>query len=684
MQIISAIIGSSLFGIVISTLVADYNKPAADISLYVESDKDRNSSLYSIVARNVGRSAANDFRLSIFLPGSIIWDTISVHGENITLDVVKNFTYNGLLRQYEPSVLIANTSRFATNSLIVIDVITSPKGLTTLFTYPVYIAATYDEGGKEAYYPGSTPTPLIHLPTENRRPLLSPNTQTLIIVSLMSAISFSITFKEIKDKRNLARSVTGIEEEIREIRRILESCKDSSEKIAINFWIHDSSRQKHRIIRNSKDYEAIEQFYNALNNRNSATTTTADQSTIRRYNNDCLKRANSALETIDWSKYYGRLGSDISVDLFLVFLLSIPAAIVIFYVFENMPLGFLLPEVFIRPADITMPAPLDQLHTDSEGRVWFHALVIKYALLFTFISFMLRGFIAFFIAREIIRRIYSTVEWDITSHEKLSTATVASGNRYGSKLLGLSFLIMGFPLWVTLSLFFSDSVYDTLHDEFGVNLLYIAVGLEIVRMSILIVLVPELIRRGKISLPGKHIAVVKERAMMYLLGAIMILAGTFNVILFGTFMQKVLRVSILFETGLFTTVGHVPSSSLIIFGGFVSLGLAQIIFGILGLQKSRKLVAYSSIAMAAIVIIFWLFAIATLTQSRPDLIEIGQGDPLLLPAQRSYPYTLPISDRYYDDIFVSGIMIVSSMLICIVINILSRKQAVSNKNPRRC
>ena len=224
---------------------------------------------------------------------------------------------------------------------------------------------------------------------------------------MIAAIFFSVTVKHTKDKRNLAHSVLGIEEEIRLVGHKLENSKGSLEELSAKFWLNDSLKLKHQLIRSNKDYEIIDQFYTALSSRNLAISR-ADGSIIGRHNEECLKKATNALRTVVWSRYYGYLGFGWSIDLLLAFLVSIPFAVLMFIIFEEIPLQIVVPEVFIRLDDVVMmPAPLYAIDEDPIGRVWLHALVIEYALILIFISFIVRGFVSFLISKEIIRRIYS-------------------------------------------------------------------------------------------------------------------------------------------------------------------------------------------------------------------------------------------------------------------------------------
>ena len=646
MPIISAIIGSTLIGTVLTALANEFNKPNIYLSLRAEPED--SPVVYTLTAQNNGRTAAHNFRLSVFLPGNIT-SYLPLYGEDLSFSVPRqNIINNPLLNKAEPSLLIVNTSRFASNALIAIDIFTTP----TSSNDSRYVSATYDEGSRDLYFRGNRIGSDIHLPeAEVRRPLISYDSLILLAISLMSAIFFSVAVKQTKDKRNLARSVLGIEEEIRLVGQKLESSKGSLEELSVKFWVNDSLKHKHQVIRSNKDYEAIERFYNTLTSRNLAIAT-ADDSVIGLRNEECLKKATSALRTVDWSRYYGYLGFGSSIDLLLAFLVSIPPAVLMFIIFEQIPLEILVPEVFIQPDDVVMtPAPLYAIDEDPIGRVWLHALVIEYALILIFISFMVRGFVSFAISKEIIRRIYSGANDDRGSSNNIPIAVISPSRQQNSlSLMSLSFLIMGFPIGITLIMFFNESILNILRNQFGGILLFVVVGFEILRFSVLTVLVPELHRRGKIRVETKDNGTVKERSIMHLLGGSMILAGIFHIIVLETIVQ-------LWEADPLR-LRDIPLFDLIIIVGFCLFGLGLIILGMY--VQRRKFTFYSTIAMSTVVVIFWFFGFL---QYSSDFAYAGENE-----SRREYAH------EYY--IFATGIMIVTLMFISLGINILFLRRYV--------
>ena len=359
-----------------------------------------------------------------------------------------------------------------------------------------------------------------------------------------------------------------------------------------------------------------------------------------------MNKAISALRTVNWSRYYGHLGSDWSIDLLLAFLVSLPPAILIFIIFEELPVEILTPQVFVGLADVVMkPVPLYGIGEDLLGRVWQYALVIEYALLLIFISFMVRGFTSFLISKEIIQRIYSDKD-DDTSH-KILNAGITSSSQQSSNLMDLAFLIMGFPIGITLTMFFNESVINILRDQFGEILLFVVVGFEILRFSVLTGLIPELRRRGKIRVKVEDSRAVKERSILYLLGGTLILAGIFHIIALETIVQ--LWESDPVDISLFR---------LIIIVGFCLFGLGLIISGMY--VQRRKFTFYSTIAMSIAVIIFWFFAVS---QYFSDLSYAGENG-----SREEYAL------EYY--IFPTGIMIVTLMFISFGTNLLFLRRYV--------
>ncbi len=309
-----------------------------------------------------------------------------------------------------------------------------------------------------------------------------------------------------------------------------------------------------------------------------------------------------------------------------------------------------MPQVFVGPADVVMtPAPLYAIDEDPIRRVWFHALVIEYALILIFISFMVRDFVSFLISKEIIRRIYSGTNDDRGSSNNIPIAVMSPSRQQSSiSLMSLSFLIMGFPIGITVIMFFNESIFNILRNQFREILLFVVVGFEILRFSVLATLVPELHRRGKIRVETKDSDTVKERSIIYLLGGFMILAGIFHIIALETIVQ-------LWESD----PVDVPLFGLIIIVGFCLFGLGLIILGMY--VQRRKFTFYSTIAMSIAVIIFWFFAVL---QYSSDLAYAGENE-----SREEYAF------EYYK--FATGIMIVTLMFVSLGINMLFLRRYVS-------
>ena len=190
-------------------------------------------------------------------------------------------------------------------------------------------------------------------------------------------------------------------------------------------------------------------------------------------------------------------------------------------------------------------------------------------------------------------------------------------------------------------MFFYESFFNILRNQFGEILLFVVVGFEIIRFSVLTVLVPELNRRGKIRVKTRDNGAAKERSFMYLLGGSMILAGIFHIVVFDTILP-------IWES----YPVDIPLPVLIILVGCCPFGLGLIILGMY--VKQRKFTFYSTVAVSIVVIIFWFLAVL---QYSNDLAHASENESRAI-------YALD----YY--IFATGIMIVTLMFISLGINML--------------
>ena len=150
MEILVAVIGSSLIGTSLTTIYSDiYLQPYIDIKV---TERHNELSLdtvdyYEVLFKNTGQKYASNSQLNLFFFANITKYLTVIHPGNVTFEEsTKSLPDSG---QILPSILSASLDKFPKNSIILIYVWVKPWEYNTEQQHlsdAYYISATYDEG----------------------------------------------------------------------------------------------------------------------------------------------------------------------------------------------------------------------------------------------------------------------------------------------------------------------------------------------------------------------------------------------------------------------------------------------------------------------------------------------------------------------------------------------------------
>lgn len=157
LQIITALIGSSLLIPIITILIGDFNRAnvSIDVKPHINISKINSTSsitdienplieYYEIIIKNIGRTPASNLTLSMYFNGPIIKNYTVLGTENLKFG-------NPIIRETNPCCyLSAYAPKLAPNDLLIIYLYTN-----TTERDPYYISATYEQGSNQ--YPNFSP-----------------------------------------------------------------------------------------------------------------------------------------------------------------------------------------------------------------------------------------------------------------------------------------------------------------------------------------------------------------------------------------------------------------------------------------------------------------------------------------------------------------------------------------------
>lgn len=326
LQIVVAIIGSSLIATALTSLTSFIYTPSLDISVEVadypyqhtfnyDSNLGRNVTYrvedpyttYRISLENNGNSPAKDVRLTMTYPDAKLINARQVFvNENLNLTNKTSDSSVVTLPRLSAGIKIAvenNISGRISNSTV--DPINDfALNYPTPYAYqhrePFSITVTHDQGAKTF-----DPSPLTPLGIFVS---LYFNLQTMkfYIPIILALLLFAIAFRH---KRNsMSRSASNILKDIVTVERHL---KDDNSRDILSFGKDGSENDKVPILSNYYDYKLIDNFYKALQERElkfSVDYLSSDADTIndelKEQNKKCFNLATFAHSNIDWKKFY--------------------------------------------------------------------------------------------------------------------------------------------------------------------------------------------------------------------------------------------------------------------------------------------------------------------------------------------------------------------------------------------
>src|SRR5215203_1306576 len=200
LQIMSAVIGSSLLVTIITTLASEIDQPNVSINVvphYRAQPTNVNEpevKFYEIIVNNIGKRQATNMTLSAYFNGSILNPTPIFSGEALSVPNVENISasQSPLIKG---SLVRWDIPRFASGEMIIFNVSTSTSYSATKFD-PYYVTAIFDEGSKTYPVFGATDIESGRFPNILAGRDEAQTTERLLITSIiLSAIFFTIAIK---------------------------------------------------------------------------------------------------------------------------------------------------------------------------------------------------------------------------------------------------------------------------------------------------------------------------------------------------------------------------------------------------------------------------------------------------------------------------------------------------------
>ena len=233
--------------------------------------------------------------------------------------------------------------------------------------------------------------------------------------------------------------------------------------------------------------------------------------------------------------------------------------VIIFNIFEILPLSILTPSVFVYPVDIFSTSPDQTIIYDGQSFSQFELII--YSTVFVLICFILRSIAALFVLRNIGKLF------------RVSPIPNISNRRI--------YLIMGAPLYSIITLFFSASIVLP-----SAYLYMLVLSLEI-RMFTLTWLIPRFSRSNK-----ERIEVVKY--IKYSLAITAALSALLHIVIVRA------MPGVIFDLPLI-------SISMLVFLVFlVGVGIGQVVWSIKTFSKGENIKINFLIGTSIALIIFWL------------------------------------------------------------------------------
>jgi hypothetical protein len=293
-DIIIAIIGSSLIVTLLTAGVSFFTKPHIDIRFWWDTSDKTNTTKFTNIFTNTGYSPVTHVRLTISYPGAKIISTkLEYNNENVTLP--KNQTQSSVVYLYVPRLTAGGSIRVNTT----ID--TSKTGvsnfsqvsefsfnLTTPPKQPYSVSATYDQGSDTyntlaLYDPRYSP--------------FNPEIISVLLVPVLAYLSFAIIFR--RRRKHSGKLFTKVLKDIIMVKIL------KQKNLPILLLDTNVNIDPH-IFSNFEAYKRVKDFYSKLKWRESyiLNNESPDDQILTEYNEECISYANNAYLSIKWMDYY--------------------------------------------------------------------------------------------------------------------------------------------------------------------------------------------------------------------------------------------------------------------------------------------------------------------------------------------------------------------------------------------
>jgi hypothetical protein len=197
----------------------------------------------------------------------------------------------------------------------------------------------------------------------------------------------------------------------------------------------------------------------------------------------------------------------ITFDLYLAVPITILSSVLILYVCELIPLSVIVHSLIEPPLDATEGAAIDAIVT-YKNITYKQGDLLLYAGIFWFASFVARSVMTYLIAKILIKKLYK--EEQLPPEKRYPKALLASTSTF----------IMGEPMAIAIILFFSKSTYSIS----PVYLFFLFLVLDIIRMSVLVLVIPRLTMRN-------------NNLLYHGLQGISLIGGLIQLLLFGMLLK---------------------------------------------------------------------------------------------------------------------------------------------------
>jgi len=466
LQIVVALIGSSLILTALTSLSTFFSKPSLDISAEVDYPSSDTNTTYRIFLVNNGYSAAKDVRFTMTYPDAKVINAAMIYqNENFTLtktiDSVVAFS-----SRLSPGVKIGIVNnitgtpyfseRFKVDRLRDFD--TDNSNNYYHHTQPFTITVTHDEGGN-TYRPN-----IFKESADPVKVYFNVDALKFFIPIVVGILLVGIAHRH--KRKSLSKYASNV---LKDIEAAKKHFKEANSKSIVSFKNYDFNiGNELEVFDNYEYYKLINDFYKGLKERElkilDPTLSSNLDDVVKEQNSKCYTQATRAYDKIVWKKFY-------KLDLIL-----------------------LLPSVILGSYFVTLVCE----GVTTILFIQFHFIDSEYFTAALLILFIARTIGTFFIMRLILQTVQGR-NMIIHLFPWLSRKRT---------FLILSAVIMGFPslYMITISVYSFQQVPDPAQFDYGLqrqiiedNSTMIVLLIDIGRMLLLTLLVSQYPRTRKIN-----------------------------------------------------------------------------------------------------------------------------------------------------------------------------------------